>query len=809
MWEKSTNKKMSVLPGKLFHKLGLALLYVILISGCTTLYDPETSQEFNKDICGTITSTRNMGQTFISRRERLNGITLWFETEEPGIDLTLNLYHTPLDRHPIFSTTIKVTTGSNYIAFPAQIDPPNQLYYIELGNTSAKIYVLGRDEDVYPHGNAYLNNQPIEGDLAFQTTYEYDVNAVISDFQEIINQSWLVFPLAILLIFPGWLIIYFSGLRKDYDLGERIAMSIGLSTALIPILMLWTTTLGLSWNRFVVRASAVILLLIFIFTIALDLNRRGIRIIWETFCLKSYIKTLILILIFAGTFFIRFAMIRDLAAPAWVDPVHHSLITNKILENGGYPTNYLPHIPIEAIHYHPGFHSLLASFHWMTDISISESMLILGQVMNALMVFPVYLLGTTLTKDKNAGLVTALITGLLFLMPAYYTSWGRYTQLAGLLVLPAGIQWISRFQKIPKKYSEIIIGGIIVAGLTLLHYRVLFFLLCLIIALWIGYLYRPDLHFPSRTAKSLASTGIFGISGLIIGLPWIIPAMKTFLASSPLRGGVTPQLSGIHWTYFTPVYGIPIIVLAGIGLILGIFKKRRFSITILLWGLLLFVIANPGYFHLPFPAYFVNLTSVEIMLFMPIAVLAGYLISQGFVVTKQWIPNHQIWIYTTIVILIGIIISFMGAQKLLSSLNPSTYLFRKADKSAIEWIKNNIPEDEIIVINPTGWGYGLYMGNDGGFWISPLTNHATIPPNVLYGMNKTDYQITNQFVEELLPIGEDADQIYKLLKEHGFRYIYIGQKGGVLSPQTLNESPNFKLHYHKENTWVFEAIPKP
>ena len=68
-------------------------------------------------------------------------------------------------------------------------------------------------------------------------------------------------------------------------------------------------------------------------------------------------------------------------------------------------------------------------------------MLILGQVLNALMIFPVYLLTNKLVKDKTAGIVAAFIIGLITVMPAYYTSWGRYTQLAGLLVLPTTIVW--------------------------------------------------------------------------------------------------------------------------------------------------------------------------------------------------------------------------------------------------------------------------------------------------------------------------------------------------------------------------------
>ena len=129
-------------------------------------------------------------------------------------------------------------------------------------------------------------------------------------------------------------------------------------------------------------------------------------------------------------------MVRDLAFPAWVDPIHHSTIVRLIVEQGAYPQSYAPYVSALHASYHAGFHSLVATFHWLSGLEISRAMLLLCQVFNALSVLAVYLLTTSLTKDRLAGLFAALATGFLSSMPAYYASWGRYTQLTGLLVLP-------------------------------------------------------------------------------------------------------------------------------------------------------------------------------------------------------------------------------------------------------------------------------------------------------------------------------------------------------------------------------------
>jgi hypothetical protein len=492
-----------------------------------------------------------------------------------------------------------------------------------------------------------------------------------------------------------------------------------------------------------------------------------------------------------------------------VDSVHHTLITKGILESGGYPENYLPHIPVESSYYHPGYHSLLAAFHWLTDLSLKNSMLIFGQILNAMVVASVYLMTKTLVKDTKAGLVAAMITGFMTLMPAYYVSWGRYTQLAGLLVLSPGIRWVTSSHENRKNPNYFVLGGILMAGLFLVHYRVLIFLGGFILSYWVGNLYRPDKNTWKRMKESIQDIGVLVISGIILSLPWLISILKEYFRPLVWKWGGNPVPPVINWQYLTPVYGVPIMILAGIGLLIGILRKRRFSIIILVWTLILIGIANPRYFHLPFPTGFINQTSVEIMLFIPISLFGGYAVSQTIGLTDRRIPTPWKWVHAASIIILGVVISILGAQRMLPIINPTTVIFREVDELAIEWIRMNIDEDETIVINPTGWGYGLYMGNDGGFWISPLTGRKTMPPNVLYGHDKVFRTMVNQFVEDLLPAGNDSTFLWKLLLENNYRFIYLGGRGGVISPQSLEDSSFFDPIYHDQGTWVFEIRKQP
>jgi hypothetical protein len=84
-----------------------------------------------------------------------------------------------------------------------------------------------------------------------------------------------------------------------------------------------------------------------------------------------------------------------------------------------------------------------------------------------------------------------------------------------------------------------------------------------------------------------------------------------------------------------------------------------------------------------------------------------------------------------------------------------------------------------------------------------------MPPNVLYGHDKGFRETTNQFVEALLPAGENPLIVWELLQEYNYRYIYIGGRGGVISPQSLDQSLLFDTRYQNGGTWVFETRGKP
>jgi hypothetical protein len=111
------------------------------------------------------------------------------------------------------------------------------------------------------------------------------------------------------------------------------------------------------------------------------------------------------------------------------------------------------------------------------------------------------------------------------------------------------------------------------------------------------------------------------------------------------------------------------------------------------------------------------------------------------------------------------------------------------------------------VINPFSWGYGLYAGSDGGYWISPLAGRETLPPPVLYGLENDIQHLkqTNQLIQQVMDQSGQPEQLADLLRQHGLHYVYIGAKGGPLSARLLIESPSFQMLYEGDGTWVFKV----
>ncbi len=819
-------------------RLSLFILFVfatLALSACVTLKDPESAQDGRADIVAVIQAGQPVGQTFQSRRSQLNSIQLYLSIAERGDDthpaVKAELFHQPGDSVALVSEFVSFSSIETQfpvvISFPPLDDPAGQSYTLQLSTQSGSVRAYGSQYDNYAHGEMLSDGLPQAGDLSFQLGYAYNLVAMAQDLFGWLRQAWLLLPLLLVLWLPGnFLLTALLGREHKFaqlDVWQRFALSLGLSLASLPLFLLWTTTLGIRLNRtwvFVLFGFLLALKVWQLRQIVQDRIRTGwkapIQFNWDAFAL---------LLIFLFSLGIRLAMTRDLAAPAWVDSVHHATLVRLILEQGAYPDSYQPLIPAATASYHAGYHAVMACYTWLAGLELQQGMLIFGQVLNALSVVAAYLFTLSLTTNRKAAVLAGLICGVFTPMPAYLASWGRYTHLTAMLILPAAYTFLVHFFPVhdpteseldtPNLLNEkarwLLLAAICAAGLFLVHYQVLAFLVCLLLAqvgVWLGRnLWRkaPRREILSRLGWLLAA----GLCAILLSLPWWPPALETLIVPRAAYNPTAAPFAGFTWGYLTSASGKPVLIIAGLGLIAAVLQLRWFATITYLWVGLLFLLANLGALGLPFSS-FVNHISVEMTLFMPLSALSGYALAEGARLGNclmQRFTTRAIWRWLPALgWMIAIPLSLLGAQKLLPILNPVTLLARQADLPAIHWIEKHVPTEATVLINPFAWGYGLYAGNDGGFWITPLAGRKTIPPPILYGLGKNRKVVTEltEFTRQAIDLSKDPVGLHALMQAQQVDYLYCGVRGGVFNPALFTSSPLFETVYNQDGVWVFK-----
>lgn len=398
----------------------------------------------------------------------------------------------------------------------------------------------------------------------------------------------MVVLLVLLLLAPGYLAERaLTGARLP--LLARMALWISFSLSATALLYQWTWALELTlatpllWGGVVLLASA-----------ALPAAWHDLGS-WPAGTRTDGMRwaNLLSMVIVGLTLCARLSEIATLAFPPWVDSLHHALLVQIAAERGSAPLALAPYLPVEDLPYHWGYHVFIATLLRLSSLDLLETILLSGQLLNTLLALAVAGLAGYLWRRPLAAPVAALVVGLVSLMPAYYLSWGRYTQLTGLLMLPGlAVAW------------QVALGGrgrgwwwlaaTMLAGLSLVHFRVLIFALALLGALTLVWM----LGQPWRKVRPALLGAL--LAGLVAGAlttPWLLLLLRRALLpavapeGSGLAGGGSYNAfnSGLLWVGAN----YSLVALALSGALLGLHRRAQAATVVLLWVGLLLLVANP------------------------------------------------------------------------------------------------------------------------------------------------------------------------------------------------------------------------
>jgi len=143
--------------------------------------------------------------------------------------------------------------------------------------------------------------------------------------------------------------------------------------------------------------------------------------------------------------------------------------------------------------------------------------------------------------------------------------------------------------------------------------------------------------------------------------------------------------------------------------------------------------------------------------------------------------------------------------------NPGTVLATRDDVAAMDWIRRHLPPDARFLINVRHWQGSTYVGTDGGYWIPLLTGRDTILPPAIYIYGSAEYvEGINNLAEAVVAIESfDEGSTRQLLDDSGVTHVYIGARGGSITPQMLGNpqvarSPYYRPIYSNGAVWIFQ-----
>jgi hypothetical protein len=800
----------------------ILIVLVTLTAGCVTRVNPNAMQPHAEVDTSPIYGSHTVGQTFVVNRRNLSGIELrWAHPEEVRGPIIVHLSPAPGERD-LVRVKVDPADGKGQTRFSVHFPPlrnsQGRRYYVSVeaphATAQQPLSLRAVPRDVYAPGTAYENGEPWSGDLTFQTFYAYDASFLREDLGTAWRWAWLLLPGLALFWAPGALLLrLWPEAEGDFDLGERTAMAFGLSLAFVAFSLLWITQLGGRLNATTARLLYGLLGAVALFVAGRRAWRRR-EGIWEgiTHPDAHRVRLLLLGIVLTLGLVGRLLAIRDLAFPAWVDSVHHATVAQIILERGRVPATYLPYVDVDRATYHFGFHAAVASFAWLSGLPVERAMLLVGQFFNITMALQVYLLARWLTQRRWTAFFATFFVALLSTMPAYYVSWGRYTQLGGLLLLPVAV--VCTVEAVEARdWRGMVLALFSQAGLILVHYRVLAFYVCFVGAWWLV----KSIETPSAWRDRLREVGYYaalGVGAAVTLLPWLAETAVHLWLRAWVHWGGDGGAGSALWDFSLSFAGRGfdryLLTVGGLGVILGLWERRRFSGVLLLWLGALFLVTNPSVVGLPGEGLTNNIAML-ITWFIPQAIWSGFILDEVFRAWQTSLGRRGRVAFRGIAVLLLAGLGTLGFHRQVTILSPTGVVAVDADRAALRWLETHTPQGSHFLINARVWQGPFYRGTDGGYWITPLTGRITTTPPALYHLGGEER------VEEVRRLNEDVEELVsspsalaRRLRASGVDYVYVGALGGILEPEMLDGAAEFKRVYVDAYARIYEVgVPSP
>jgi hypothetical protein len=786
----------------------LLLLLALCLPACTPVATPSLAPA---QAAVTLRAGQSVGQTFWAEYGGLQGIELSLAPRIAGAGrIIMHLRASPQATDDLATVELPAsavqTSGSYTFSFSPRHESSQHGYYMLLemaGDARVRVGTLAGS--AYLQGAAYRGGEPLDAQLSFRLSYAPEW-LLLGMLRDLLGGTGLVIVAVLLFVLPGWALLQYWPGAGALSWAEKLGLACGLSLALYPLLLLWTSLVGprvgvlYAWLPMLV-SSAMLAWRAW--------RTRGIglhfKIGWANVALLAAIALIVAVRLWA---------VRSLPAPLWGDSVHHAMIAQLIVDHGGLFDSWQPYADLQTLAYHFGFHANTAVLHWFSGMDVPQATLWMGQILNALAALALYPLAQRMARNRWAGVLAVLLAGLCSPMPMYYTNWGRYTQLAGQVILPTAIWLAWALWDHPQRDARLLaLACAAWSALAITHYRILVFAGLFVAAY--ALLYAR----PGRLQAFLSRAAALATCSVVLALPWLWHIYGSRLFTYYASQVTTSAQETTAWVQQYNSIGdlllyLPLwlwLLLLG-GLLWGGARRDRPVLLIAVWWLLVLFAANPQWLRLPGEGILSNF-AVLIALYIPAALIGGCVL----VWLTTGVPHCWKYVVACLIVALGL----WGASERLSDVRPGEYaLVTWPDVRAASWLRQNTSQNARFVVNSFfAYGDRVIVGSDGGWWLPLLAQrHTTLPP-LNYESEQgpvPDYvEWINALPRAIKEKGLEDPDVLNMLTERGVTHIYIGQRQGrvnysgpdVLQPGSLLSNPHLRPIYHQDRVWIFQIQP--
>lgn len=596
---------------------------------------------------------------------------------------------------------------------------------------------------------------------------------------------------ALAVFLPGLAFWIWLGPSED-DAGQVLAKSIGYSVALAAVGALALAALRIS-------LSPAMIAVIWVLVGALCLVGLMRRAAWPAW--TSWLGALIGLGILIAW---RFWQARQLVLPNWTDSLHHTLIVRKFMETGRLPTSLEPYLPI-TFYYHYAFHSITALFATLAGIDAPQAVLVFGNLLLAGASLSVYALARELSNKVWVGVAAGAISAFALRMPGYYLTWGRYTLLAGMLLLPLTIAEAQAALNGRRNIWQAAGLGLLFAGTVLGHYFMVLLLGLYLALAGLNWLISGLWTRKLNLAALFSFIGPLALAGLGL-LPWFLRVRELSAGitnTTPLRTEATDLAA--QWPYLGqllgPGLGVVLSILALTGAIFCLLdaQKRGFG----LWALATGILALPtGIYLVSFRSDYFAMT-----LYLPVAVCLALFGAWLYDKLANVLPDRLT--FSAIAQAAVLVLFFYAAGQNADPINAQTVLVNQADRDALSWVQDHLPQDGRFFVNTAQWGWGYQRGVDGGGWLLPYTGNWSLAPTIFYGQShdRDLVKLWQDWGLRAAKVSACETDFWELVAEADLDYVYAREGSGSLQPIVLDQCSGLERLYKSDGVgiWLIKA----